>query len=97
MGQAARLRFPAFNKRTTPELDAVVTHISPATSRDPATGEHYYQGRVEIAPDQLARLGDSQLLPGMPVEVLITTGERTFASYLLKPMIDQFSHAFRER
>jgi HlyD family type I secretion membrane fusion protein len=97
LGQATRLRFPSFNKRTTPELEAVIAHISPATSRDPATGEHFYQGRVEIAPDQLARLGDARLLPGMPVEVLITTGERTFASYLLKPMVDQFTHAFRER
>jgi HlyD family type I secretion membrane fusion protein len=97
MGQDTRLRFPAFNKRTTPELNGVIAHISPATSRDPATGEHYYQGRVEISPDQLARLGDSHLLPGMPVEVLVTTGDRTFASYLLKPMIDQFTHAFRER
>ncbi len=96
-GQAARLRFSAFNKRTTPELKGVVAHVSPATTRDPATGEMYYQGRVTIPAEEMARLGDSVLLPGMPVEVLVTTGDRTFASYLLKPIVDQFAHAFRER
>lgn len=97
VGQAVRLRFPSFNTRTTPELAGVIALVSPATARDPATGEQYYQGKVKIAADQLSRLGESRLLPGMPVEVLVTTGERTFASYMLKPMIDQFMHAFRER
>lgn len=97
MGQDVRLRFPAFNKRTTPELNAQITNISPATARDPATGERYFQGKVDIPAQQLDRLGESRLLPGMPVEVLVTTGDRTFASYVLKPMIDQLTHAFRER
>ena len=97
LGSVARLRFSSFNQRTTPELKGVVTFISPATTADPATGEHYYQGHVEFLPDELAKLGDSVLLPGMPVEVFVQTDERTVASYLARPIVDQFNRAFRER
>jgi HlyD family secretion protein len=97
VGQTARLRFSAFNQRTTPELKGEVIHVSPATSRDPATGETYYMGDIKVAPEELARLGGETLLPGMPVEVYVTTEERTAISYLAKPLTDQFNRALRER
>lgn len=93
----ARLRLTALNQRTTPELAGVVSHVSPATTRDPATGRFYYRGDVEVPPAELSRMGGSRLIPGMPVEVYVTTAERTALSYLLKPVTDQFSKAFRER
>ena len=97
VGRTARLRFSAFNQRTTPELKGEVIHVSPATSRDPATGETYYMGDIKVAPEELAKLGGETLLPGMPVEVYVTTEERTAISYLAKPVTDQFNRAFRER
>jgi HlyD family secretion protein len=97
VGQAARLRFSAFNQRTTPELKGEVIHVSPATSHDPATGEIYYMGDIKVTPEELAKLGDETLLPGMPVEVYVTTEQRTALSYLAKPITDQFNRAFRER
>jgi HlyD family secretion protein len=98
VGQPARLRFSAFNQRTTPELKGQVVHVSPATSRDPATGETYYLGDVSVSAEELAKLGGGGvLLPGMPVEVYVSTEERTAMSYLVKPLTDQFSRAFRER
>lgn len=98
VGRPARLRFSAFNQRTTPELKGEIVHVSPATSRDAATGETYYIGKISVSPQQLARLGsDAVLLPGMPVEVYVSTEERTAISYLVKPLTDQFSRAFRER
>jgi HlyD family secretion protein len=97
IGQPARLRFSAFNQRTTPELKGEVIHVSPATTRDPATGETYYLGDVHVPAAELAKLGDDQLLPGMPVEVYVTTEERTAISYLAKPLTDQFHRALRER
>lgn len=97
IGSPARLRFSAFNQRTTPELMGTVTFISPATTSDPATSENFYQGFVEFSADELAKLGESALLPGMPVEVFVQTDERTVASYLAKPIFDQFNRAFRER
>jgi Multidrug resistance efflux pump len=97
VGRLARLRFPAFNQRTTPELKGTVSHISAATTRDPTTGEVYYAGKVWVPPEELARIGEDTLLPGMPVEVYVMTEERTALSYLVKPLTDQLNRAFRER
>lgn len=96
-GQPARLRFSAFNQRTTPELKGKVVHVSPATSRDTVTGETYYLGEIGVSAEELAKLGEDMLLPGMPVEVYVSTEERTALSYLVKPLTDQFSRAFKER
>lgn len=96
-GQAARLRFSAFNQRTTPELEATVQHVSPATTRDPATGEIYYLADVEIEHSEIAKLEGKALIPGMPVEAFVETEPRTAFSYLAKPLTDQFERALRER
>jgi HlyD family secretion protein len=96
-GRPARLRFPAFNQRTTPELVGHVAHVSPATTQDPATGESYYLADITVADAEIAKLGPDALLPGMPVEVFVTTEERTALSYLVKPLSDQFARALRER
>lgn len=96
-GHVARLRFSAFNQRTTPELSGTVMHISPATSHDHATGETYYLARIDVTAEELKKLGQAKLLPGMPVEVFISTEQRTALSYFVKPFTDQFARAFRER
>ncbi|WP_313193409.1 HlyD family type I secretion periplasmic adaptor subunit [Shinella zoogloeoides] len=96
-GSAARLRLTALNQRTTPELSGLVSHVSPATTRDTASGQLFYKGDVEIGEGELTKIGKSRLIPGMPVEVYVTTSERTALSYLVKPIVDQFSKAFRER
>jgi len=96
-GQSVKLRFSAFNQRTTPELSGRITYVSAATSNDPATGETYYLADVGVAEAELAKLGDNRLVPGMPVEVFISTEERTAFSFLSKPLTDQFSRAFREQ
>ncbi|WP_336270581.1 HlyD family type I secretion periplasmic adaptor subunit [Vreelandella arctica] len=96
VGQPVRLRFTAFNQRTTPELKGEIVYVSPATSRDDVTGEIYYLGDVDVSAEELEKLGVTTLLPGMPVEVFITTEERTALTYFVKPITDQFSRAFRE-
>lgn len=95
-GQPARLRFSAFARNVTPEYPGTVVHVSPATSKDPTNGTTYYVGEVQIDGD-VAALGERKLLPGMPVEVFITTEERTALSYLAKPFLDHASRIFRER
>ena len=97
VGRPVRLRFSAFNQRTTPELVGELSYVSPATTRDPSTGQSHYIGYVLTAPGELAKLGSDNLTPGMPVEVFITTDERSALSYLVRPLTDQFSRAFRER
>jgi HlyD family secretion protein len=97
LNQKAILRFSAFNARTTPEIEGIVTRISADTSTDQRTGQTYYTIRISLPPDQIERLGDVKLLPGMPVEAFVQTGDRTMLSYLMKPLHDQVLRAFREK
>lgn len=96
IGQPVVLRFSAFSSRTTPEIDGRLNRISADALLDEATQTPYYRAEVTIPADQLAKLGDLDLIPGMPVEVFIQTGERSPMAYLLKPMADYFNRAFRE-
>ena len=97
VGQKTLLRLSAFNQRTTPELNGVVTRVSPDTTTDQRTGQSYYTIRVSMPQAEIARLGDVKLIPGMPVEAFVQTGERTLLSYLIKPLRDQLMRAFREK
>jgi HlyD family secretion protein len=97
LNQKAILRFSAFNARTTPEIEGVVTRISADTSTDQRTGQSFYTLRIAMPPEQIERLGEVKLLPGMPVEAFVQTGDRTMLSYLIKPLHDQFVRAFREK
>ena len=97
LGQPALLRFSAFNQRTTPEINGVLTRIAADVTTEQRTGASYYTVRIAVAPDEIARLGDVKLVPGMPVETFIQTGERKVLSYLTKPLADQIARAFRER
>ncbi len=95
IGQDAVLRLSAFNQRTTPEITGRVSRVAADLVQDPKTGVSYYTARVATSPDELARLDGLTLVPGMPVEAFIQTGERTALSYLAKPLSDQMSRAFK--
>jgi HlyD family secretion protein len=97
IGQKTLLRLSAFNQRTTPELNGVVTRVSPDVTTDQRTGQSYYTIRVSMPPEEVARLGDVKMIPGMPVEAFVQTGDRTLMSYLIKPLSDQLMRAFREK
>jgi len=96
-GQPVVLRFTSFNVRTTPELNGTVSRIAADTTTDQRTGQSYYLVRISMTADEMKRLGDVKLTPGMPVEAFIETGERTMLSYLVKPLHDQIMRAFREK
>ncbi len=81
VGQSAYIRFTAFNQRTTPEFQGVVSRISADLSKDPQTSQTYYIARVTMDTETLRR-GGFRLVPGMPAEVYIRTTERTALSYL---------------
>jgi HlyD family secretion protein len=97
VGQKTLLRLSAFNQRTTPELNGIVTRVSPDVTTDQRTGQSYYTIRISMPQEEVARLGDVKLIPGMPVEAFVQTGDRTLISYLIKPLSDQLMRAFRER
>jgi HlyD family secretion protein len=97
VGQAASMRFAAFDQKTTPEIEGEVSMVSADLVQDQRTGTSYYTTRVVLKPEELARLGNAKLLPGMPVDVFIKTPGRTALSYLIKPLRDQAERAFKER
>jgi HlyD family secretion protein len=98
IGQKTLMRFSAFNQRTTPELNGLVTRVSADVTTDQRTGQSYYTIRVSLPPAEVAKLADNQkLIPGMPVEAFVQTGDRTMMSYLIKPLHDQLMRSFRER
>ncbi|WP_192360206.1 HlyD family type I secretion periplasmic adaptor subunit [Mesorhizobium mediterraneum] len=96
LGHKAVLRMSAFNLRTTPELNGYVGRIAADLATDEKTGISYYLVRISVPHAELTKLKDLTLVPGMPAEAMVQTGERTALSYLVKPLSDQISRAFRE-
>ena len=101
VGQNAVLRFSTFNQRTTPEINGEVARvgadITQEQAKDQARGASFYTVRIMIPDSEMARLKGLKLVPGMPVEAFIQTGDRTAISYLVKPISDQLMKAWRER
>jgi HlyD family secretion protein len=97
VGQDATLHFSAFDQRTTPVVQGKVTKVSADIFTDERTGQRYYRADVALDETILAELDGKRLVPGMPVETFIATGERSALGYFVKPMSDYFNRAFRER
>lgn len=96
VGQKAKVSFPSFDMRTIPEIFGTLSEVPPSTVTDPTTGQSYYRVGLSVPPEGLALLGNVDLIPGMPIEAFLETGERSVFSYLTKPLMDQLSRAFRE-
>ena len=97
LGQPVNLRFSALDQRTTPELTGEVAKVSPDAFVDQARGLSYYRAEITLPEAEQAKLPENiRLLPGMPVEAFIRTGDRTPLAYLTKPLTDYFSKAFRD-
>ncbi|WMT92860.1 HlyD family type I secretion periplasmic adaptor subunit [Pelagibacterium sp. H642] len=96
IGQDARLRLTALDARRTPEVSATVIYVGADRRVDEWTRETYFEVRLELTRDLPTEVAHEQIYPGMPAEAYIATGERTFFEYLIKPIRDSFSRAFRE-
>ncbi len=99
VGQPAEIRFNGFDSRTTPQIMAEVTRVAADTTKPDVTrGEQlpYYTIRLVISAKELEKLGKNKLKPGMSAEAFIQTESRSPFSYLIKPLIQQWSHAMRE-
>ena len=95
-GQTARLRFSAFSWRTTPQVEGTVDRVSPDAFRDEEVGSAYYIARIVVPEEEMAKLGDVTIGPGMPVDIMFTGGERTAWSYLSDPLTDIMDKALVE-
>lgn len=96
-GQEVSLRLSALDQRNTPDLFGEVVQISADAFEDEVTGQSYYRAEIILNPGEMSKLPEGTvLIPGMPVEAFIKTGDRTPIAYLVKPLSDYFSRAFRE-
>lgn len=96
-GLPAQVRLVAFNQRITPTVEGVVSSVSADRLTDEATGEAFYTARIELSNPDDPRLDGLVLLPGMPAEVLIRTGERTLVQYLVSPVQQSFTRSLTEQ
>ena len=95
VGLKAEIKLSAFRADEMPVINGVVENVSPDSLIDQQSGQSYYTVRIVLAKG--AKLpNDKPLYPGMPVEVLIITGERTALSYLVEPLSRSFSRSLRE-
>ncbi|CAM9714331.1 unnamed protein product, partial [Phaeothamnion confervicola] len=101
VGAPATVRIMAGNQRTMQDISATLTRVSADLTREPASGGQsgpvYYLVRVSLPEDEVRKLADLRLVPGMPAEAFIQTYARTPLQYLLKPLHDQIARTFRER
>ncbi len=97
-GLTAKVQLVAFSSRNTPALNGTVTSVSADAYTDEKTGQMYYKADIQLNKNELARLkGSQELYPGMPVQVMIITDNRTLFNYLMAPVKDSFNRAFREQ
>lgn len=96
VGQSAEVQFSAFDANAIPKIFGDVLSVSPDSLVDRGTGLSYYLTVLKIPPNELEKLSGYTLVPGMPVNVLIKTGERTLWEYLTKPLAQGMSRALIE-
>ena len=96
-GLSAQVQLTAISARSAPRIDGIVVSVSADRLVDETTSQTYYLARVEVDRDEVRRVGPQvDLVPGMTADVLIVTGERTLANYLLRPFLDAVWKTLRE-
>ena len=95
-GQPVDARFSGFAHSPQLVVPGVVQSISADLLTDAITGAPYFLARVAVTPDGVKKLGRHQLQPGMPVEVILKTGERTMLTYLLHPLTKRLAASMTE-
>ena len=96
VNQNATIRFSSFGLATVPTIYGQVINLSADRLFDEVSGLPYYQARVEVTPEGMEDLGDLVLMPGMPADIFIATGSRTFLQYLFKPFSNAIARSLRE-
>ncbi|WP_127754101.1 HlyD family type I secretion periplasmic adaptor subunit [Devosia sp. 1566] len=92
----AEVKFPAFHSRSIPILLGTVASVSADAITDQQTGNMYYLAKVHVDPDSIPTEFRGKLQPGMPAEVVMTTGERTVMDYFTRPLSEAMFRGMRE-
>lgn len=98
IGMTADMRFSAFNRITTPVVPGLVRLVGAdrLPPSPPQFTEEYFLVQLETTAEGQSLLEEHQIVAGMPVEVIVKGGERSFMSYMIKPLIDRFARSFKE-
>lgn len=94
VGQEAEVRFAVFKDAYT--ITGVLVKVSPDALTDETTGMAYFEAKVELLEEDMTLLGSDQLVPGMPADVLVKTGNRTLLGYLTSPLRRMFENSLIE-
>lgn len=96
IGQSTRVRLSAFAQADVPEATGEIFDISADSLEDERSGEEYFLARVKLDAEQPAAVANLDLVPGMPADLFVQTGERTALSYLSQPISDRLARTFIE-
>jgi HlyD family secretion protein len=94
-GLKAEVHLIPYNQRRVPRLKGTVMQVSADRLVDKRTDQPYYLAKIRVEDPRIAAQ-HIKIIPGMPAQVFITTGQTTVALYALRPLIDSFHKAFRE-
>ena len=95
-GMPVDVRFSSFARSPQLVVEGKLLSVSGDLLTDPQNGMTYYLARVVVTPEGLKKLGKRQMLPGMPVEVVLRTGERSMLTYLLHPLTKRIAASMNE-
>lgn len=95
-GLPVHVLFSALNQASTPRIEGKVVQVSADALADSRQNTNYFKVVVEVTPQGMTQLQRQEIRAGMPAEVFIKTGERTFMSYLFKPLLDRMNRALIE-
>ncbi|WP_298849272.1 HlyD family type I secretion periplasmic adaptor subunit [uncultured Ruegeria sp.] len=96
IGQATRIRLSAFAQADVPEALGAIFDISADALEDERTGEAYYKARVKLDEQQSEEVAALDLVPGMPADLFVSTGERAVIAYLAQPVSERLARTFIE-
>lgn len=95
-GLPVDIRFSAFAHTPTLVVDGTVASVSADLVFEPQSQVGYYLARVAVTPEGQLKLGERQMQPGMPAEVVIRTGERTLLTYWAGPLVKRMAASMKE-
>jgi HlyD family secretion protein/epimerase transport system membrane fusion protein len=96
-GVAAVIQFTGLPQVSMPLVTGRLLTVSADRLTDPRTGQPHFRARLAVDEESRAKLADRRIVPGMPVQVMIRTGQRTMLSYLLDPVTLALGRAMQER
>jgi HlyD family type I secretion membrane fusion protein len=95
-GMPARVLLTAYRQRNLPQIHGVLRSVSADSLTDDRSGHSYFLAKVEVDRASLEALGDIRMLPGMPAEIMLLSGEQTLLDYIASPITASLDHSFRE-